>query len=371
MTMSPDEADRAGPAATADGTGVARAVALATMPVPPLAALLTGGPAVLSLVGATLFAIIGLLSSRLTPKARPMPLGVALVGQCIAFTAAFAGHPWQIDSHMLFFAMLAIVSTMGSIPALLLAVGMTALHHLVLGVVLPALVYPTVGLADVLFRTALHAAIVLFECIILVWSMARSATAAAETEAARANLAESVAQAADARTLAEAARERAMATTERTRQESQKAASAVEEIAATAKSAARGAAHARDVVAGAKGEAERSGQVVRRAVEAMAAIETSAVEIERIVDMIGEIARQTDLLALNAAVESARAGEAGAWLRGGGGRGPQAVPARGRGHSADPRPRRHLLVPGGRGRGARPRDRAGSRPDRRCGGRPE
>jgi methyl-accepting chemotaxis protein len=57
--------------------------------------------------------------------------------------------------------------------------------------------------------------------------------------------------------------------------------------------------------------AERGGEVVSKAVEAMARIEESSRKISDIIGVIDEIARQTNLLALNAAVEAARAGEAG------------------------------------------------------------
>lgn len=58
-------------------------------------------------------------------------------------------------------------------------------------------------------------------------------------------------------------------------------------------------------------QATDGGQVVSRAVEAMASIEKSSQEITQIIDVIEGIAFQTNLLALNAGVEAARAGDAG------------------------------------------------------------
>ena len=88
-------------------------------------------------------------------------------------------------------------------------------------------------------------------------------------------------------------------------------AAALNEIIDTAKKAAGGASHAREVVALAKDEAQKSGVVVNRAVDAMGGIEKSSMAISQIIGVIDEIAFQTNLLALNAGVEAARAGDAG------------------------------------------------------------
>jgi methyl-accepting chemotaxis protein len=88
-------------------------------------------------------------------------------------------------------------------------------------------------------------------------------------------------------------------------------AAALNEITATAKRSADGAAHAREVVAATDADAARSAEVVNEAVAAMHGIADAASKIGQIVGLIDEIAFQTNLLALNAGVEAARAGEAG------------------------------------------------------------
>ncbi len=57
--------------------------------------------------------------------------------------------------------------------------------------------------------------------------------------------------------------------------------------------------------------AEQGGAAVQKSVEAMELIRTSSTQIGEIIQVISEIASQTNLLALNAAIEAARAGEHG------------------------------------------------------------
>jgi methyl-accepting chemotaxis protein len=88
-------------------------------------------------------------------------------------------------------------------------------------------------------------------------------------------------------------------------------AAAMDEITSTVRETAAGASRANAVVGEARHEAEHSGEVVRRAVDAMGGIERSSAEISEIISVIDGIAFQTNLLALNAGVEAARAGDAG------------------------------------------------------------
>ncbi|MFN3320484.1 MAG: methyl-accepting chemotaxis protein [Allorhizobium sp.] len=88
-------------------------------------------------------------------------------------------------------------------------------------------------------------------------------------------------------------------------------AAALEQVTTAVKDSAVRAEEAGALVGRTRVGAERSGEVVRRAVDAMNAIEKSSSEISNIIGVIDEIAFQTNLLALNAGVEAARAGEAG------------------------------------------------------------
>ena len=88
-------------------------------------------------------------------------------------------------------------------------------------------------------------------------------------------------------------------------------AAALQMITGTGEKTADGARNANTMVGAAKADAEKGGQIVQAAIEAMAGIERASGQIGQIVGAIDEIAFQTNLLALNAGVEAARAGEAG------------------------------------------------------------
>jgi methyl-accepting chemotaxis protein len=89
------------------------------------------------------------------------------------------------------------------------------------------------------------------------------------------------------------------------------AARELNDIAARVKHGAAGTVAAEKATAVTRRSVEESGEVVGRAISAMADIEASAEKIGEIIGVIDDIAFQTNLLALNAGIEAARAGETG------------------------------------------------------------
>jgi signal transduction histidine kinase/CheY-like chemotaxis protein/HPt (histidine-containing phosphotransfer) domain-containing protein len=136
-----------------------------------------------------LFAVIALLTGR-------SPLGAALAGIAVAgsynlmwrlhgiapatrYLSAVAlmaepaillvllrGHPWQMDMHMYFFAMLTLTIGWCDRRAVFVAATAVALHHLLLLYLLPSAVFAGQGN---LGRVILHAVIVTFQATVLVW----------------------------------------------------------------------------------------------------------------------------------------------------------------------------------------------------------
>ncbi|MDI7862177.1 methyl-accepting chemotaxis protein [Rhizobiaceae bacterium n13] len=88
-------------------------------------------------------------------------------------------------------------------------------------------------------------------------------------------------------------------------------AAALNELTAQVNSSADNARVAANTVNLACEDAEKSGEVVQKAISSMQGIEQSSTQIGQIIGVIDDIAFQTNLLALNAGVEAARAGEAG------------------------------------------------------------
>lgn len=116
-------------------------------------------------------------------------IAVVQVAMVSLLVAACAGTAWQIDMHMYYFASLAILAAYCERDVILAATLATAVHHLGLNYLAPALVFP--GGGD-LARVGLHAAILVLEAGALLWMAQRlamlfalSATNLAAAEAAR------------------------------------------------------------------------------------------------------------------------------------------------------------------------------------------
>jgi len=91
---------------------------------------------------------------------------VALMAEPAILLLLLQGHPWQMDMHMYFFALLALTIAWCDRRAIIAMAIAIALHHLLLLYLLPLAVFPGEGnLGRVLF----HAAIVAFQTGALVW----------------------------------------------------------------------------------------------------------------------------------------------------------------------------------------------------------
>ncbi|HYH39661.1 MAG TPA: methyl-accepting chemotaxis protein [Azospirillum sp.] len=281
-------------------------------------------------------------------------IAVAAVGMVSLLVYRAAG-PWQIDLHMYYFAVFAMLAAYCCWRTILVAAVATALHHLVLNFAFPYAVFPD---GASFLRVLLHAAVVVAECGVLVWltvrleqAFARAAAAVAEArraaeraehESAERVRAEAAAQAERHAALVEAANafqssleglvvdldENTVALRSRAKEVAEvvqgaggrmTAVAAVSgETAANVQSAAAAAEQLARSIAAISGEVARSAQMATAAVaeagstdRKVAGLAEAAHRIGEVVELINSIASQTNLLALNATIEAARAGEMG------------------------------------------------------------
>ncbi len=300
-------------------------------------------------------AVAGLYSSQ-----KGLVFGVDLSAIALAlmpgvFVYVLAGHAWQLDAHMYFFAALAMTVGFKSIRATLMATTAIALHHLVLNFALPFAVFPE-G-AD-FFRVVFHAVIVIIETVVLVFTIRgiqkNDAQILEESMLAK----QALEEAKDARRSQEQSEENAQKEREQAIQEIANdfdqqingviisLSSAATELQSTAEGLSQMASLTATNTSSVSASSENTMSNISRTAAAIESISATATQISEkinnvkaksndttenaknanqtvtnldlLADNIGEvvtsirdIAEQTNLLALNATIEAARAGEAG------------------------------------------------------------
>lgn len=314
-------------------------------------------PVLAAVVVATLLSASALLTTWLagnsTLSHRTAAAALAVMPALLVF--ALEGLPLQIDGHMYFFAVLAMIAAYCDWRIQVMAAAITALHHLVLNYTLPALVFPD-G-AD-FGRVMFHAVIVVLETGVLIWlsatvarALEQAETATRTAEAAREDVERlSVEALHEQRRAQEQARSvlhglaqefegsvrsvidevsgfagtlRANSDTlhgisERTRQDSMNVRSAAVEASANVQTVAAASEElsvSTQQIAARIAESSRMARdsvlAAERTNETVAGLAVAAQKIGDVVNLISAIADQTNLLALNATIEAARAGEAG------------------------------------------------------------
>ncbi|MEE3046607.1 MAG: methyl-accepting chemotaxis protein [Pseudomonadota bacterium] len=310
------------------------------------------------LIASAVFAAVAFVIYRLAgtqAQVTRFVVASAMILQVGVLVYAFRGHHWQIDVHMYFFAALAVLGALVCWKTIVVVTGVIALHHLILNFAVPYWVFPEGGQ---FWRVVLHAVVVIVEAGVLIWSCKSLYTTLANAETAR-NEAVKAATAAedllaqneqlrkqrqvereqfkreladqisamigksagavdnesvqlqkraqhmnDRARVAKEASKGAVHASEETSQNVESAASAVDEINASAEEIARQIGRAREITDNA---VERS----KTASDRIEWLSNAAEKIGEVVNLITDIASQTNLLALNATIEAARAGEAG------------------------------------------------------------
>jgi methyl-accepting chemotaxis protein len=285
----------------------------------------SGHPRILwTVIGGT--AACGVLCEVLGNR-RARAVAVSL-GLLLAADALVHGGGGLTDLHFHYFVVLALIGLYQDWVPFALSIGFVAVHHLLLGTMVPTMVFSDPrAQAHPLPFALMHAGFVLAMCTAQVAYWLFAAQAQDEADRDRDASAE-----ATERALRDAAADAA-------RREAEAAASAAHELAKREEMAGRlqgvlasvaeagqqmglqtgaaldsftaGLGGARQTVSSALGEIESAVGEAAEAGDAIESLRAAVADIAAIAGVIQSVANQTNLLALNATIEAARAGAAG------------------------------------------------------------
>lgn len=241
-----------------------------------LAAYLAGNDPQTTGVIAVFFVGVCLGAKRLFPAFADYAVTLAIVGQTALLTAAFAGHPWQLDSHMVYFVVLATLILLINPKVLILGAGLIALHHAAFSIAMPALVYPSSALLDNIMRTAFHGGVVVVETATLIFAVHTRLKMAKASKLENDRLQEATAQTEAALSRAAAANEEALASQKRAQEQAARAEAALAQSQTSAQQKQEADAAAKDAASAlARTQAEAAqmvGDVVRQLSNALSAL---------------------------------------------------------------------------------------------------
>jgi methyl-accepting chemotaxis protein len=106
-----------------------------------------------------------------SPALARIGVSLALALQTMLLTAALMGHAWQLDSHMMFFASLAVLVLLVDMRAIIVAAAAIVVHHVALTFLLPSLLYPSFDLLENFLRSLFHGAVVIFQTAVLLYAV--------------------------------------------------------------------------------------------------------------------------------------------------------------------------------------------------------
>lgn len=296
---------------------------------------------------------VSFLVDRAGPVTRSL-VSVAFVGMTSLFVAEAHGR-WQIDFHMYYFAVFAILAAYCDWRAILVAAATTAVHHLSLNFLYPVAVFPD---GSDLPRVLLHATVVVIEGVVLVWLVRKLvdlfATSDKAVETAREMQERETRLAQEKLDLQEKAQagqqadrgrlaglfeasvrsvveilgdsvnslegtagnmsklmDRAAGNTHAAASAADQASGSVRTVAAATEELSASIGEINRQVVQSSQIAQHAVDQARQANETVESLVSAATKIGEVVSLINEIAGQTNLLALNATIEAARAGDAG------------------------------------------------------------